>query len=104
MLSLFPLILAFSTVSLFFHKSLEIFLILGLVHFFLFGLLNYLGAYFLYKPIDHIFIHGGDTEKAKKRINRLTWYSTAWIFFLGSLFVVIVVVPLFLFPTAFSDR
>ncbi len=103
MVSMFLLILAFSTVSFLFHKSLEIFLILGLVQFVLFGPLNYLGAYFLYKPIDHIFIHGGDTEKAKKRISRLTWYSTVWIFFLGSLFVVIVVVPLFLFPAAFSD-
>ena len=103
MLSMFLLILAFSTVSLLFHKSLEIFLKLGSVQFVLFGPLNYLGSYFLYKPIDNIFIHGGDTEKAKKRINRLTWYSTVWIFFLGSLFVVIIVVPLFLFPAAFSD-
>ncbi len=84
MLSPFLLIVAFDSVHLFFHQSLEIFLIFGLVHFVLFGLLNYLGAYFLYKPIDHIFIQGGDTEKAKERNNRLTWYSTAWIFFLGS--------------------
>jgi len=73
------------------------------VHFVLFGLLNSFGTYFLYKPIDYIFIQGGDTEKAKKRINRLTWYSTGWIFFLGSLFVVIAVVPIFLFPTVYND-
>ena len=103
MLSLFLLILAFNTVSLFFHQSLEIFLIFGLVHFVLFVLLNYLGAYFIYKPIDYIFIQGGDTEKAKKRINRITWYSTGWIFFLGCIFVVIVLVPLFLLPTVYDD-
>jgi signal transduction histidine kinase len=104
MLSLFPLIVAFDSIYFFFHKSLEIFLMLGLgLHFVLFGLLNFFGTYFLYKPIDRLFTQGEDTEQAKKRINRLTWYSTGWIFILGVSFNVITLLPLFLDPTVYSD-
>ena len=82
MLSMYPLILVFDSIYFILHKSLELFLFAALAHFILFGLLNYLGTYFLYKPIDHIFIQSEDAKQAKKRIQNLTWYSTGWIFFL----------------------
>jgi len=103
MLSLFPLIVAFDSIYLVFHKSLEIFLASSLLNFVLFGLLNFLGTYFLYKPIDHLFTQGGDIKKAKERINRLTWYSTGWIFILGTSFIVISLLGFFLDPTVYSD-
>jgi len=103
MLSLFPLILVFDSIYFFFHKSLEIFLMVGLVHFILFGLLNFLGARFLYKPIDRLFTHGGDTEKAKERIKRLTWYSTGWISILGIAFNAITQLALVFEPSVYSD-
>jgi len=85
MLSLFPLIVAFDSIYFVLHQSLELFLLAALAHFVLFGLLNYLGTYFLYRPIDQVFIQSKDTKQAKKRIHHLTWYSTGWIFFLGIL-------------------
>ena len=99
MLSLFPLIIAFDSIYFAMHQSLETFLGFALVHFVLFGLLNFFGAYFLYKPIGHVFIRSEDTKQAQKRINHLTWYSTAWIFILGFLNVVISFLFLILFPT-----
>ena len=103
MLSVFPLILVFDGVYLVYHQSLELFLMQALPHFVLFGLLNFLGTYFLYKPIEHIFTQGEDTKQAKKRINHLTWYSTGWIFFLGALYVAIPLMLVFLFPTVFNN-
>lgn len=103
MLSVFSLILVFDGVYLVFHQSLELFLMQALPHFVLFGLLNFLGTYFLYKPIEHIFTQGEDTKQAKKRINHLTWYSTGWIFFLGALYVAIPLMLVFLFPTVFNN-
>jgi signal transduction histidine kinase len=102
MLSLFPLIMAFDCVYFVMHQSLETFLGFALIHFVLFGLINFVGAYFLYKPIDHIFIKSEDTKQAQKRINHLTWYSTAWIFILGFLNVTISFLPFILFPTLLS--
>ena len=61
--------------------------------------LNFVGAYFLYKPIDHVFVQGKDTKQAKKWINHLTRYSTGWIFFLGLLYVALTFLFLFLVPT-----
>jgi len=55
MLSLYPLMLAFDCVYFVVHHSLEILFVTALVHFVLFGLLNLLGAYFIYKPIDHVY-------------------------------------------------
>jgi len=108
MLSLYPLILVFECVNFIFHKSLELFLMDALTHFVLFGLLNFLGTYFLYKPIDHIFIQSGDTKQAKKRINHLSWYSAVWIFFIGLLYIVSVFLWLIVFqmdiPTASIDK
>jgi len=102
MLSLFPLIMVFDSVYFVMHQSLEAFLGFALIHFVLFGLLNIFGAYFLYKPIDHVFIKSEDTKQAQKRINHLTWYSTVWIFILGFLNVAISFLPLIIFPTMFN--
>ncbi len=99
MLSLFPLIVAFDSVYFIVHESLEILFITTLVHFLLFGLINFLGAYFLYKPIDHVFIQRENTQQAKERINRLPWYSSGWIFSLGTLYVAMTLLVFFLFPT-----
>ena len=87
MLSVFPLILLFDAIYLVLHQALDIFLMTVLVHFVLFCLLNFPGTYFLYKPIDHVFIYSENTEQAKKRIEFLSWYSTWWVFFLGMLYV-----------------
>ena len=98
MLSLFPLVLAFDIVYFVLHQSLPIFLMSTLVRFFFLGPINIIGAWFLYRPIDHVFIRSEDTEQAKKRIGHLTWYSTGWIFILGVLSVTANFLLLFLFP------
>jgi signal transduction histidine kinase len=103
MLGLFPLIFMFSSIYFLFHKSLQVLLMTGSVGFVLFGPLNFLGSYFLYRPIDHLFTHSGDTKQAKKRINRLARYSTVWIFTLGLSYNAITVLPVFLSPTLYSD-
>ncbi len=103
MLSLFLLVLVFDCIYLVVHQSLEMFLVLGLLHFGLFGLLNFLGTYFLYKPIDFAFIQQTDTPQAKKRIQNLTWYSTGWIFFLGVCYFGIMVFLLLTFPVDTGD-
>ena len=51
MLSLYPLILAFDSVYFVLHKSFATLVVTALAHFVLFGLINFVGAYFLYKPI-----------------------------------------------------
>jgi len=98
MLSMYPLVLVFDSVYFVIHVSLETLVVTALAHFVLFGLLNFVGAYFLYKPIDHVFVQGEDTKQAKKRIKHLTRYSTGWIFFLGLLYVAISFSVLYLFP------
>ena len=100
MLSLLPLILTFDSVYFVLHQSSQIFLMSILVRFVVFGPINIIGAYFLYKPIDHVFIRSEDTKQAKKRISCLTWYSTGWIFILGVLSVATNFLLLFLFPIA----
>jgi signal transduction histidine kinase len=70
----------------------------AVTHFVLFGLINFLGTHFLYKPIDHVFIQSENTKQANKRINHLALYSAGWIFFLGILSVAITFLLLFLFP------
>jgi signal transduction histidine kinase len=100
---MYPLIVVFDSIYFIFHKSLQIYLALGLAHFILFGLLNMFGTYFLYKPIDHLFLQDADAKKGKVRISRLTLYSTAWIFILGFIFNVLSHLPLFLNPTIYSD-
>ncbi|MFC2168397.1 sensor histidine kinase [Acidobacteriota bacterium] len=98
MLSLYPLILAFDSVYFIIHKDLGILVVTALAHFVLFGLINFVGIYFLYKPIDHVFVQGQDTQQAKKRIKLLTRYSTIWIFSLGFFYVALTFMFLFLFP------
>jgi signal transduction histidine kinase len=97
MLSVFPLILLFDVVYLILHQSFDIFYMTVLAHFILFGLLNFPGTFFLYKPIDSVFIQNEDTKQARKRIHRLTWYSTWWIFFLGIAYVAYSLFFLFFF-------
>lgn len=104
MMSLYLLILVFDSVYFFLHQSFVVYIISAFGHFVLFGLINFLGAYFLYKPIDHVFIQREDTEQAKKRINHLSWYSAGWIFFLGFLNVAITFLPLLLFPTMYNTE
>ncbi len=99
MLSLFPLILAFDSIYFLIHISLETLMVTASAHFVLFGLINFVGGYILYKPIDHVFIQKEDTQQAKKRIRNLTRYSTGWIFFLGFFYVAITFLFLFLLPT-----
>ena len=103
MLGVCPLILVFDSVYFVFHQSLEIFLALGLVHVCLFGLINFMGAYFLYQPIDRLFVLGENTKQTQARIRHLTWYSTFWIFGLGLFFNVIAQAPLFLDPAMYGD-
>lgn len=83
MLSIFVLILLFDAVYIPAHKSLELFLLAAGLHFVLFVPVNFLGIYFLYKPIDQLFLYNKGTRNAKLRIRSLSWYSSTWIFFLG---------------------
>jgi len=103
MLSLYPLILAFDSIYFVLHKSLEVYLMSAFGHFVLFGLLNFLGAYFLYKPIDNLVTQGEGTKQTKNRINRLPWHSAGLIFFIGSFNVAITFLPLLLFPTMYNS-
>lgn len=97
MLSAFPLILGFDCIYFTSHRSLEMFLMMALTHLALFGLLNFLGTYLLYKPIDGMSLQNGDINAAKIRINRLTWYSTGWMFSVGIIFVTVLLSSLFIF-------
>lgn len=83
MLSLFLLILLFDAVYIPAHKSLELFLLAAALHFVLFVPINFAGIYFLYKPVDKLFLLNPNTTVAKIRVQRLAWYSAIWIFFLG---------------------
>ncbi|MFC2164525.1 sensor histidine kinase [Acidobacteriota bacterium] len=100
MLSIYLLVLAIDGVYFVSHQTLEMFLMMALPHFVLFGLLNFLGAYFLYKPIDRLFSQGEVTNQAEKRINNLTRYSTTWIFSIGFLFTIILLLGVFIFQAA----
>ena len=103
MLGLFPIIIIFDSIYFIYHQSLTIFLGLGFVHFILYVLMNYLGAYFIYKPIDRLFIQNLESIQATKRINRITLYSTLWIFFIGNIYIGISLMPLYFFPTIFKS-
>jgi len=103
MLSVFPLIMFFDTIYFIFHRSMEIYLLLGLVHFIIFGLLVFLGSYYIYKPINQLLSQGTHLQVAKERIRRLTKYSTGCVLGLGVFFVIVSTLPLFLDPTIYSD-
>ncbi len=103
MFGLFPIIISFDSIYFIYHQSLTIFLGLGGVHFVLYIILNYAGSFFIYKPIDDLFISGKDTEETKIRIDRLSWYSSFWIFFIGNLYVAFTLLPLYFFPNLFKN-
>ncbi|MDP8208329.1 MAG: ATP-binding protein [Candidatus Electryonea clarkiae] len=98
MLSMYLLILTFDSVYYFVHKSFGTLAVTAIAHLVLYGFINFVGVYFLYKPIDHLFIQGKATEKAKKRIKNLAWYSSGWIFLLGSFYVFNTFTVFYLFP------
>ncbi|HMZ62211.1 MAG TPA: hypothetical protein PL048_25800, partial [Leptospiraceae bacterium] len=103
MLSLFPIIMLFDSIYFIYHRSLNIFLGLGFVHFMLFVVLNFFGSFFIYRPIDRLGLPEGNREKAEKRIQMLTKISAGWILFIGSLYVAIAVLPLYFFPDIFQS-
>jgi class 3 adenylate cyclase len=85
MLSLCLLLLLFDVIYIMAHKTIALFLFFSIVHVVMFGCVNFLGAWFLYKPIGQAFRQGEVTQAAGKRIRQLTWYSTGWVFLLGVL-------------------
>lgn len=103
MLSIYPLILAFNGVYYAMHKSVEIFLMSSFVHFIFFGIFNWISVHFLYKPIHLLMMQEEDSNKGIIRIKNITWYSTVWVFLLGLLYVILIIVSLILFPDYFDD-
>ena len=103
MLSLFPIIMLFDSIYFIYHRSLNIFLGLGFVHFVLFIVLNFLGARFIYRPIERLGQPEENREKAERRIQRLTKISSGWILFIGSVYVAVAVLPLYFFPNIFQS-
>lgn len=99
MLSIYLLVLAFDFVYFVMHGSVPILMVTGSIHLVMFGILNFIVAYFLYKPIEDLFKLGDESERSKKRINRLTWFSTVGIFSLGTLYVALTFAFFQLFPS-----
>ena len=99
MLSTYPLVILFGFVYFVLHRSLEIYLATVVVQLVLFGLLNFPGTYIFYKPVDKILTKGEAKGAAVKQINQLAWLSTGWVFFLGTLYVLITLLFFFLFPS-----
>jgi hypothetical protein len=95
---MFPMVLLFDLIYLPAHKSVEMFLMLGAIHFILLGPLNFIGFYFLYKPIDIAFKTNRDEPKARKRIRQLTWHSTLWVFALGVIYFGGMLLLIYSFP------
>lgn len=100
MLSIYLLILAYDCIYFMSHQSFNMFFMMTSPNFILYGLLNSLGTYFLYKPIDHLLNESKNIVQAEKRINQLTWYSTIWIFFIGVLSASVLLIGVFIFQTA----
>ena len=100
MLSICLVIILFDFIYFLSHRTFGMFLKMGIPHILVFGFINYLGIHFLYKPIDRIFEQGRDTEKANKQINKLTWNSTVWIFIIGILSIIVLLVSVFIFEIA----
>ncbi|MEZ4935756.1 MAG: adenylate/guanylate cyclase domain-containing protein [Saprospiraceae bacterium] len=98
MLSMFPMVLLFDLIYLPAHKSVEMFLMLGAIHFILLAPLNFIGFYFIYKPIDTAFQNRQDEPKARNRIQQLTWHSTLWIFTLGVIYFGGMLLMIYSFP------
>ncbi len=89
MLALCLLSLIFDSIYFALHQTPRIYLLGVLSHVVIFGLINFFGSIFLYRPIADLFAGGGKPESAKYRIERLAWYSCLWIFLLGVLFIVL---------------
>ncbi len=86
MFSLFLLTLLFDAVYIPAHKSIELFLLSGAIHFVLLVPVSFIGIYRLYKPIDRMFLEEKVTVSARVRVRRLTWYSSLWIFAMGAVY------------------
>ncbi|MFC1898561.1 ATP-binding protein [Candidatus Cloacimonadota bacterium] len=100
MLSIYLLSLAIDCIYLTSHKSLYMFLSMTIPNFLTFGLVNLLGTYLLYKPIDKMFKRKLAPEKVAKRINHLAWHSAIWIFFVGILSGLALMISVFFFDMA----
>ena len=87
MLSVALLVIAFDFIYFLFHQSFEIFLSLVLVKTLVFGILNFLGAWRIFKPVA-LFLKNQESEQlCIQRVNRLAIHSSAWIFFLGMIYL-----------------
>jgi len=100
MLSIYLLSLAIDCIYLTSHKSLSMFISMIIPNFLVFGLVNLLGIYLLYKPIDRMFMGKIDPDEVKKRIKNLAWHSSIWIFFVGILSGFVLLVSVFFFQMA----
>lgn len=103
MLSLCLLIILFDAIYIPAHKTISLFLSLAAIHLVLFIPINFLGIYFLFKPIDQAFRQNKLTVKTVLRIRKLRWLSAAWIFILGASYLGLMLLMLFLFPVDTGD-
>jgi len=99
MASIFLLILSFDGIYFILHKALDIFLITTAAHFVLFGIINLFGSIYFYKPIDQIFSDEKTNSDSLKKISRLSWFSTLWVFIIGIIYVVLSLFLLFYFSS-----
>jgi len=97
MLSIYLLSFTIDCIYLTSHKSLSMFFSMIIPNFVSFGLINLLGAFFIYKPIDKLFAGKINPSKVKKRIDNLAWHSSVWIFFVGVLSGFVLLVSVFFF-------
>jgi len=100
MLSLLPLVIMFDVIYFVSHKSLRMLLMMGIPHIIVFGFVNLIGIYFLYKPIDIFFLTGKNTPETQKRVNRITLCSTAWMFIIGVVSFIVLLISVFVFDIA----
>ena len=103
MLAILPLILIFNCVYWYMHQSAEVFMMTGLFQIIMYGALNLIGIYFLYRPIERLYREKHVSEKVKKYITRLGRYSTTWVFSIGFLYVLITCLILMFSPSELGD-
>jgi|GEM_PF-5877620 len=103
MLSVLPLVTVVNLIYLVAHKSVLVFFQMVFILTILFGLGSYLGARRIYRPIALLFEGQGDIEAAKKRISKLTLFSTVLILLMGLLYNFITMLPLFIDPSVYGD-
>ena len=103
MLSQCLLLVLFDAIYIMAHKTIELFLFFSIVHILMFGLINFIGARFLYKPIGEAFRQGQISAAASRRIRKLTSYSTGWVFLLGVLCFLTGVTSLLFFSVNSGD-